>query len=614
MNTSNQKKHRNCLGYESIPLSIGIKKEKLNVSEQKEIIEDSLCQKSSVLQPQKQNKKSVQKKKGEYATAVSQREGKKKTLIGRLSSSDVNMLTTKLCTILEAESTSKERTLKPWWTKESKEISKKLWLPTETDYVASVLTSSNTSYPSQMGKSWFSINKKLPPKKNSLMTSFQLSHFSLPDSMDSEVTPLKSKSKTKPLKTLKMRLFPTEEETKSLKLMMEQFRWYYNSTLNIVYNHFGHKEITKKKYFASKIRDLVRKYKYVEEESGRYIFSRFEYDEERNENPVAPWWSSKPHSRISRGAVNKFVSSLNSAISNYKNKNNNGFKMKFRTKKDVMDYINFEDKSFPSMIKNIKSRYWYRTKDKKRKSISFSDIQHNDKGIEIIHDKIKDRYFLHYPVEYDWFPSDDNRNDNQVMSSFSRKQVIALDPGIRKFMVGYDPSGKYIHICNGGCKLIIEKLKEIDKLDSLIDGGRYRGSIRGLKENKYLLWLKIKNMVKELHWKTIKYLTDNYDTILLPDFRVSQMIKKRNISRSTKRMLCMYSFHSFKEKLKYKCGIKNVKLVIVDESFTSKTCGFCGYLNDTRGAEYLKCVSCKKEMDRDESGSRNILLKNLSLR
>jgi IS605 OrfB family transposase len=395
---------------------------------------------------------------------------------------------------------------------------------------------------------------------------------------------------------------------------MEQFRWYYNSTLNIVYNHFGHKEITKKKYFASNIRDLVRKHKYVEEESGRYIFSRFEYDEYRNENPVAPWWSSKPHSRISRGAVNKFVSSLNSAISNYKNKNNNGFKMKFRTKKDVLDYINFEDKGFPSMIKKIKSRYWYRTKDKKRKNISFSDIQCNDKGIEIIHDKIKDRYFLHYPVEYDWYPSDDNRNDNQVMSSSSRKQVIALDPGIRKFMVGYDPEGKYIHICNGGSELIIQKLKEIDKLDSLIEEKRCKGGIKELKEKKYLLWLKIKNMVKELHWKTIKYLTDNYDTILLPDFRVSQMVRKKDISRSTKRMLCMYSFHSFKEKLKYKCDVKNVKLVIVDESFTSKTCGFCGCLNDTRGAEYLKCIRCKKEMDRDESGSRNILLKNLSRR
>ena len=614
MNTSNQKKQQNYLGLQSIPSSTGIKKEKLNVSELKVTTEDFQCQKSINLQPLKQPKKSAQKKKEKYATAVSHPEGKKKTLKDRLSSSDVNTLTMKLCMILDQESTSKEKTLKPWWTKESKEISKKLWLPTETDYVDSVLTSSNTSSLPQMGKSWFSINNRLPPKKNSLMTSFQLSRFSLPDSMDSEVTPLKSKSKTKPLKTLKMRLFPTEEEKKQLKLMMEQFRWYYNSTLNIVYNHFGHKEITKKKYFSSNIRDLVRKHKYVEEESGRYIFSRFEYDKNRNENPVAPWWSSKPHNRISRGAVNKFVSSLNSAISNYKNKNNNGFKMKFRTKKDVLDYINFEDKSFPSMIKKIKSRYWYRTKDRKRKNISFSDIQCNDKGMEIIHDKIKDRYFLHYPVEYDWYPSDDNRNDSQVMSSSLRKQVIALDPGIRKFMVGYDPEGKYIHICNGGSEVIIQKLKEIDKLDSLIEEKRCEGGIKELKEKKYLLWLKIKNMVKELHWKTIKYLTDNYDTILLPDFRISQMIRKRNISRSTKRMLCMYSFHSFKEKLKYKCNVKDIKLVIVDESFTSKTCGFCGCLNDTRGAKYLKCIRCKKEMDRDESGSRNILLKNLSRR
>ena len=33
-------------------------------------------------------------------------------------------------------------------------------------------------------------------------------------------------------------------------------------------------------------------------------------------------------------------------------------------------------------------------------------------------------------------------------------------------------------------------------------------------------------MVEELHWKTISFLLENYDVIILPDFRVSQMIKK----------------------------------------------------------------------------------------
>lgn len=121
-------------------------------------------------------------------------------------------------------------------------------------------------------------------------------------------------------------------------------------------------------------------------------------------------------------------------------------------------------------------------------------------------------------------------------------------------------------------------------------------------------------MVDDLHWKTIKYLTDHYNIIMLPNFRISQMVRGRKLAKSTKRMLYMYSFHSFKEKLKYKCQLKNVNLLIVDESYTSKTCGVCGTLNDTKGRETLICNHCSTTIDRDASGARNILLKNLSLR
>ena len=38
------------------------------------------------------------------------------------------------------------------------------------------------------------------------------------------------------------------------------------------------------------------------------------------------------------------------------------------------------------------------------------------------------------------------------------------------------------------------------------------------------------------------------------------------------------------------------------------------FKNDTRGKENLECSSCGNEIDRDASGSRNILLKNLTLR
>jgi putative transposase len=381
--------------------------------------------------------------------------------------------------------------------------------------------------------------------------------------------------------------------------MFEQFRWYYNSAITITYNHYGHDKILdKKKYSNYTIRDVIRKYKYTEEECGNLIFKDYVYDENRNSIPMPHWWKDNtPHNRLPRGAINKFVSSLNSSISNYKNGNIRKFNMKYKSKKSSTDYLHFEDLSYPVFIKKIKSKYWFTTRDRKRKHISFSDLDTQQRGIEIIYEKETDRYFLHYPVDRDWFPDDDRRNDSQAKFIHQEDRIISLDPGVRKFLVGYDPRGESVFIGEGASLELTKLLLQLDK-----------------EKYSYLLWKKVKNLVQELHWKTISFLIKNYDTIILPDFRVSQMIRKRKLNRMTKRLMCMFSFHSFKEKLKYKCDMYKKKLIIVDESFTSCTCGRCGSINKMKGNETYKCSSCKLVLDRDVLGSRNILIKNMGLR
>jgi putative transposase len=218
---------------------------------------------------------------------------KKKIWKDKLNISDINILTTKSLKILDQTLTLKEKVLTPFWTPHSKEISDKLWLPTKIDCVDSVLNLSSESLKAPMGKSWFSIKKKHPQKKNSLMTSFQSSQFSLPDSMDSEVTQIKTKyGKQQPvaLKTLKIRLFPNQEETKTLNLMFEQYRWYYNATLSVVYQHYGFDNISEPfKYSNISIRQLMRKYNYTEENFENLVFQSFDYDDSRNEVHLPPW-------------------------------------------------------------------------------------------------------------------------------------------------------------------------------------------------------------------------------------------------------------------------------------------------------------------------------------
>ena len=579
---------------------IGIIKESLNVLEQKETTVDISCQMSLLCHLKKHNKKT----KEISAIVESQPPHKKKIWKDKLNILDVNILTTKSLKILDQALTLKEKVLTPFWTPHSKEISEKLWLPTEIDCVDSVLNSSSESLKAQMGKSWFSIKKKHPQKKNSLMTSFQSSQFSLPDSMDSEVTQLKTKYGKPPpiaLKTLKIRLFPSQEETKKLQMMFEQYRWYYNATVAIVYQHYGADKITDIKSYSNRsIRDLIRKYEYTEEKFEHLVFQSFEYKEERNETPIPPWWNkNEVHKRLPRGASDKFTSSLNSAISNYKNRNVKHFEMKFMSKKRPTDYLHFEDKQFPSFIRKIKSNYWFTNSKGRRDRISFSDITTIEKGIEIIYEKDTGRYFLHYPVDRNWFPEEDRRNESQVKFISEGDRIISLDPGVRKFLVGYDPRGKSIFIGEDAHIELTELLVEIDKTTT--------------HEIKCKLWRKVKNLVAELHWKTISFLVENYDVILLPDFRVSQMVKGKKLARITKRLLMMFSFHSFKEKLKYKCSMYNKKLIIVDESYTSCTCGRCGNRKRTK-LEVYSCDECGLVIDRDATGSRNIFIKNSRLR
>lgn len=354
--------------------------------------------------------------------------------------------------------------------------------------------------------------------------------------------------------------------------MFDQFRWYYNSVVDIVT-----RDKLETKYF-SKLRDEIMKYDYVNED-GVQTFKRGDAKEFFN-----PGFWKKVHTRLIRGTIHKFRTNITSANSNRKN-----FLMK---KKDKVKYMLFEDKQFPAFIKYIKSHYWFRINPGKRKKISFLDIFNStqQRGLEIT--RKENKYFINYPVDENWYPELDLRNEKQVLK---REQVISLDPGIRKFMTGYDPSGKFFLFGDKASLIILDLLYQIDN-------------------GKVELWSRVKNLVSELHWKVAHFLVTHYENVLLPDFRISKMVRSKKLAPSTKRMMYMFSFHSFKEKMIFKANQHNCNLYIVNEAYTSKTCTNCGILNDSLGSsELFECGSCGIKIDRDVAGSRNILIKNGTL-
>ena len=136
------------------------------------------------------------------------------------------------------------------------------------------------------------------------------------------------------------------------------------------------------------------------------------------------------------------------------------------------------------------------------------------------------------------------------------------------------------------------------------------------KQKRYILKanLKIRNHVDDLHWKTITYLTRNYNTVILPNFE-SQGMVKGSLKKELNREIMLLRHYTFRERLKNKVRtIKNMVIVSVTEEYTTKTCGNCGVLNHVLklGDTVFDCSSCDLSFDRDYNGARNIFIKTLS--
>ena len=75
--------------------------------------------------------------------------------------------------------------------------------------------------------------------------------------------------------------------------------------------------------------------------------------------------------------------------------------------------------------------------------------------------------------------------------------------------------------------------------------------------------------------------------------------------------MALWNHCSFVDKLIDKSKeFKNCSVRVVQEDYTSKTCGNCGFIKEDLGrARTFNCNKCLVSMDRDTCGSRNILLK-----
>jgi putative transposase len=129
------------------------------------------------------------------------------------------------------------------------------------------------------------------------------------------------------------------------------------------------------------------------------------------------------------------------------------------------------------------------------------------------------------------FPEPIQKSENQS------NKLIALDPGVRSFLTGYD-SEQVIEIGGGDLGRITRLCQHLDDLISRSTKVNAK-TRRSMRRAANRIREKIQNLIDEVHKQSANYLTTSYRLIFLPRFESSQMVAKtsRKIRSKTVRSM-----------------------------------------------------------------------------
>jgi putative transposase len=210
-------------------------------------------------------------------------------------------------------------------------------------------------------------------------------------------------------------------------------------------------------------------------------------------------------------------------------------------------------------------------------------------------------------------------SDSQAPTSqWANDGVVALDPGVRTFMTGFDALGNVFEWGPGDVQRICRLQHHLDRLHNRIrEPSRPHRSRYNMRKAASRLQNRISQLVDEMHRKLCKWLCENYRVIFLPKFEIRRMVKKgqRKLSRRTVRSLYVLRHYTFRQRLLSKAReYPWVQVFLVNEAHTSKTCTHCGWSHPTLGGnKVFECAQCHQITPRDVGGARNILLRQLSV-
>ena len=519
--------------------------------------------------------------------------------------------------MLAQESTSKEKVFSPFWTELSQEWSQKLWLPTRTDYVDLPLTLLNGCSRNMTQRSWFTTKlKSKQTKQNYNKISSPLSQYLWQEITEKDLQEIEEREKEESLKkpkkkkiklnknksqkqkapvgkAKKYRVFPNKDQKDTLTCWFGATRWIYNKVVAIFKVR---KRVSREKLREHLIYDEIYK---TRKPKDKDLYSLINPDGKDTS------WMLKIPQAIRDSALSDFLNARSTALNSGKK-----FKMKYRSKR--------RDQAF-----EVQERDFH------RKRGVFYELFHNleftelipkvDRAIRVIKNGDA-KYYIAVPEILSV------RDENQVPKTEDILDgIISCDPGVRTFQTTYSPSGRVTEWGKSDIRRIYRLCHCLDDLQSKYTRSDKQWTKHDFKHKRRYnmkkaaarMRTKIKNLVKELHCKLVKWILSEHRVVLLPKFEVSKMLKKgrRKISSKTARAMATWSHYKFRERLLFKSQEYWCRVVICTEEYTSKTCGRCGWVfKKLGGAKMFSCQECGLKIERDINGARNILIKYLTER
>lgn len=546
------------------------------------------------------------------------------TFLNKLNMSrDQNTLTTQLFKTLVQELTSKEKVYRPFWTPAYNELSETLWLPTETDSVGLLSTSSNSSSRKVVEHSQCLTTTEISlPKVSYQKTCYQLSTSSTVDKWANEVT------KPDKLKTIKIKIYPTPIQQRKLDEIIDTHRFVYNRTLEYV-KMMGHDpdfqtlrnllatERTKashpiNKYYSIGINKLKTQFSKEKLPDKKAYLKTLIDEEERllkealktvpfKRNQLINDFELQTSNEIRSNAIKSVCDAYKSGFSNLKAGNIKFFNMSFKKKTESRKCV--ELASSEISIKNGKINICPgKLKDDSLFEMSVKN-KHKYKSLKIVNncDLVKQKGMFYVLVTV---PTLIRENDSFKIASGG-------DLGVRTFLTTYATNHK-VHEYKHNSVIMKQLNDKLDMLKSFRKRPRLQTQ-RNKYRKKQLNKVEKKKIdtVNTLHWSVIKHLIETNDVIFMGDIK-SHDIVKGNKNKTLNREFNDLKFYLFKQRLLYKASINNKKVFLINEAYTTQGCSKCGSLwKEIGDSKTFRCPECKYVCGRDVNSSKNMMMKGI---